>query len=136
MPDIEQKNVGEFDDTQLQAIDRLMVEAHERGIELFPKRQILDNIIIVQEALHSSLMKKEKGMIIKLSMANAYDRVNLGFLTAVLQIFGFSKNAIDITKPVMWVLGLHHWSMEDQVNIFRAQGGLHEGCLPLLSYIS
>jgi mannan endo-1,4-beta-mannosidase len=32
MPDIEPKQVGEFDDTQLKAIDQLMVEALERGI--------------------------------------------------------------------------------------------------------
>ena len=31
MPDIEPKEVGSFDDTQLKAIDQLMVEAHERG---------------------------------------------------------------------------------------------------------
>jgi mannan endo-1,4-beta-mannosidase len=31
MPDIEPKEVGRFDDTQLKAIDQLMVEAHERG---------------------------------------------------------------------------------------------------------
>jgi mannan endo-1,4-beta-mannosidase len=31
MPDIEPKQVGQFDDTQLAAIDQLMVEAHERG---------------------------------------------------------------------------------------------------------
>lgn len=31
MPDIEPEEVGRFDDTQLEAIDQLMVEAHERG---------------------------------------------------------------------------------------------------------
>lgn len=31
MPDIEPVHVGQFDDTQLAAIDRLMVEAHGRG---------------------------------------------------------------------------------------------------------
>lgn len=31
MPDIEPENVGAWDDTQLLAIDQLMVEAHERG---------------------------------------------------------------------------------------------------------
>jgi len=31
MPDIEPEQVGRFDDTQLAAIDQLMVEAHERG---------------------------------------------------------------------------------------------------------
>lgn len=31
MPDIEPKKVGVYDDTQLEAIDQLMLEAHERG---------------------------------------------------------------------------------------------------------
>jgi len=31
MPDVEPKEVGVYDDTQLKAIDQLMVEAHERG---------------------------------------------------------------------------------------------------------
>ena len=31
MPDIEPEEVGRFDDAQLEAIDQLMIEAHERG---------------------------------------------------------------------------------------------------------
>ncbi|KAK0384836.1 hypothetical protein NLU13_7314 [Sarocladium strictum] len=34
MPDVEPKEVGVYDDTQLKAIDQLMVEAHQRGIKL------------------------------------------------------------------------------------------------------
>ncbi|KAK2768866.1 hypothetical protein FQN54_000726 [Arachnomyces sp. PD_36] len=34
MPDIEPESVGDYDDTQLEAIDQLMVEAHERDIKL------------------------------------------------------------------------------------------------------
>ena len=44
--------------------------------------QILDNIIIVQEAIHSNLERKEQGMEIKLDMANAFDRVNYFFLSS------------------------------------------------------
>ena len=61
-------------------------------------RQLADNFILVQEAIHSSQLHKEKGMVIKLDLANAFDRVNLGFLVAILQRFGFSKKAIDIVK--------------------------------------
>ena len=38
-------------------------------------RQILYNIIIVQEATHSSMERKQQGMAIKLDMENAFDRV-------------------------------------------------------------
>ena len=39
-------------------------------------RQILDNIIIIQESIHSNVERKQQGMAIKLDMANAFDRVN------------------------------------------------------------
>jgi hypothetical protein len=43
------------------------------------KRQIMDNIILVQEAIHSSQANKEKGMIGKIDMENAFDRVRHSF---------------------------------------------------------
>jgi len=43
-------------------------------------RQIVDNFTLVQEAIHSSLFRKEQGMVIKLDLANAFDRVNHSFL--------------------------------------------------------
>ena len=36
-------------------------------------RHLVDNVIQVQEALHSSFQRKEKGMSIKLDMKNAFD---------------------------------------------------------------
>lgn len=36
MPDIEPQTVGVYDNTQLEAIDQLMVEAHDRGKVAFP----------------------------------------------------------------------------------------------------
>lgn len=35
-------------------------------------RQLVDNFVLVQEAIHSSLHRKEKGMAIKLDLANAW----------------------------------------------------------------
>jgi hypothetical protein len=37
------------------------------------KRQIVDKIILVQEAIHSSREGREKGMIIKIDMTNFFD---------------------------------------------------------------
>jgi hypothetical protein len=44
-------------------------------------RHIQDNVIQVQETVHSSIHRKEKGMLIKLDMASAFDRVNRAFYT-------------------------------------------------------
>ena len=47
-------------------------------------RHLVDNVIQVQEALHSSFQRGEKGMLVKLDMKNAFDRVKLPFLYDVL----------------------------------------------------
>eukprot|EP00253_Pinus_taeda_P009099 PITA_09099 len=47
-----------------------------------PRRHITDNVILIQEAIHNSMSRKEKGMIFKLDMANAFDRVSHTFLQA------------------------------------------------------
>jgi hypothetical protein len=58
------------------------------------ERQITYNIVLVQEAIHSSFSSKAKGMVIKLDMANAFDRVYHSFLFQVLKKFGFSMDFI------------------------------------------
>jgi len=42
--------------------------------------QIMDNIVLVQEAIHSSIKAKGKGMVIKLDMANVFDHVRHVFV--------------------------------------------------------
>ena len=59
---------------------------------------ILDNVIQVQEAMHSSFIKNEKGMLIKLDMANSFDRVKLSFLYEILNSFGFNSSFINLIK--------------------------------------
>ena len=46
--------------------------------------QILVNVIQVQESMQSSFNINEKGMLIKLDMANAFDRVKFSFLYSAL----------------------------------------------------
>ena len=61
-----------------------------------PNTQIIDNVIIVQEAVHSSILSKEKRIIIKLDMENAFDRVSLPYLMAVLKKLGFSREITEV----------------------------------------
>jgi hypothetical protein len=96
--------------------------------------QIADNIILVQEAIHSSLKRKEKGMIVKLDFANAFDRVRHSFLFEVLHKFGFGPGFISwiiacISEP--WIAPLVNGRAAD---FFKASRGLRQGCLlsPLL----
>ena len=62
-----------------------LISANQGGF--VPHRQITNNVILIQEAIHSSLSRQERGMIIKLDMANAFDRVDHHFLFEVLKKF-------------------------------------------------
>jgi ribonuclease HI len=100
-------------------------------------RQIVDNYILVQEAIHSSLRRKEQGMVVKLDLANAFDRVNHSFLLNVMSKFGFGENFIKwiracISEP--WIAPLVNGRATD---FFKASRGLRQGCplSPLLFVI-
>eukprot|EP00253_Pinus_taeda_P007380 PITA_07380 len=97
-------------------------------------RHILDNVIQVQETIHSSKQRKEKGMIIKLDMANAFDRVNRAFLSKVLLSFGFSMQFVNLLKACMnnpWIAPLINGR---PANFFKAKRGIRQGC-PLSPYL-
>ena len=91
-------------------------------------RQILDNIILVQEAIHTSYRKKEKGMVVKLDLASAFDRVKHDFLFATMRNFGFSQNFIGWVKACIsapWIAPLVNGR---PTNFFQASIGLRQGC--------
>ena len=52
-------------------------------------RQILDASLIANEVIDSMLKKKENGVLCKLDIEKAYDKINWNFLTAVLDKMGF-----------------------------------------------
>eukprot|EP00253_Pinus_taeda_P009011 PITA_09011 len=58
-------------------------------------RKILDGLIVTQEVIHSLKVKKQKGMMIKLDLSKAYDRLSWNYLGKVLESFGFSRRWID-----------------------------------------
>jgi len=61
-------------------------------------RQITDSILLVQEAIHSSQSRNEKGFILKLDLANAFDRVRHSFLLAILKKMGFDVRFLNVIK--------------------------------------
>jgi len=61
-------------------------------------RNILDNIILVQEVMHSRKEEGEVGMIIKLDMENAFGQVNHSFLFLLMEKLGFSNEFISWIK--------------------------------------
>lgn len=63
-------------------------------------RQILDGILLVNEVVHSLRSTKKPGMLIKLDLAKAFDKINWAFIKAILTTFSFSSNLIQ------WIMGL------------------------------
>ena len=57
-------------------------------------RKIWDNIILVQEAIHSSLKNHERCMVVKLDIANDFDRVCHSFPIQVMLRYGFEPSFI------------------------------------------
>jgi hypothetical protein len=91
-------------------------------------RSITDNIILVQEALHSSLRRKDKGMIVKLDLSNAFDRVRHTFLFQVMERFGFAPSFISWIKACIsgpWIAPLVNGRA---TRFFQASRGLRQGC--------
>eukprot|EP00253_Pinus_taeda_P035656 PITA_35656 len=63
-------------------------------------RQILDNILLAQEMIHSLHSRKIPGMLLQLDLSKAYDKVSWTYLEAILKAFGFSQ------PWIKWVLEL------------------------------
>ena len=52
-------------------------------------RQILDNIILTQELIHSLKLNDTPGMLIKLDMSKEFDKISWQYIREILKAFGF-----------------------------------------------
>jgi len=97
---------------------------------------MIDNIILVQEAIHSSRERRDQGMIIKIDMANSFDKVRHSFFLAVLKKFCFSPGftawvSAWVSSP--WIAPLINGRPK---RLFKSYRGLIQGCpLSPLLYI-
>jgi hypothetical protein len=91
------------------------------------EKQITDNNILVQEAIHSSKKIKIPRMVVKIDMENTFDRVKHNFLLSSLQAYDFSENFMSWNKACInnpWISPLLNGHPK---KLFKASRGLHQG---------
>lgn len=67
----------------------------------FVARQILDGIISAHETIHSIKSHKLRGILLKLDLLKAYDRLSQEYLLEVVRAFGFSLDQIQWVKSMI-----------------------------------
>eukprot|EP00253_Pinus_taeda_P004529 PITA_04529 len=109
-----------------------MISENQGGF--LPNRQISDSILLVQEAIHSSLSRKEKGFFLKLDLANAFDRVRHSYLFVVLQKMGFDPSFISMIAACITGPCISPLINGRSCSAFQSSRGLRQGC-PLSPYL-
>ena len=55
------------------------------------RQQILDDIILVHETIQSLKVTKKSGMLIKLDIFKAYEKISWKYMEKMLEAFGFEE---------------------------------------------
>ena len=90
-------------------------------------RQILDAVLIANEAVDSILRGKEKGILCKLDMEKAYDHIRWDFLMQMLEKMGFGSKWI---RWINWCISTASFSVMingSPSGFFRSSRGLRQG---------
>ncbi|CAN1126861.1 Transposon TX1 uncharacterized 149 kDa protein [Linum perenne] len=76
---------------------------HPSQTSFVPGRHITDNIMLVQEVVHSLHTKKGKkyGMVIKIDLAKAYDKIDWNFVRDTLTIIGFPSHLVEVIMRLL-----------------------------------
>ena len=99
-------------------------------------RKIMDGIVATHEVIHSLKTNKMSGVLVKMDLSKAYDRICWRFLFGTLEAFCFSKAWIRWIKAMVstpfYSIPLNGTPMQ----LFRTSRGLHQGdSLSLFSFI-
>jgi hypothetical protein len=63
-------------------------------------RQILDSVILAHEVIHSLQKTKTPGMLLKLDLSKAFDKISWNFMQEMLLAFGFDQSWVN------WIMNL------------------------------
>lgn len=92
-----------------------------------PGRQILDAVISTQEIIHSMDKCHHPGMVLKLDISKACDRVNWTFLFKVLKAMGFGDKLIKLIGECISAITYAIMLNRNPLGKFRASRELQKG---------
>ncbi|RVW38193.1 LINE-1 reverse transcriptase-like [Vitis vinifera] len=92
-------------------------------------RQILDTVLIANEAVDSRLKSNEEGVLCKLDIEKAYDHVNWKFLIAVLRKMGFGEKLINRIEWCISTVKFFVLINGSPSDFFQSSRGLRQGDL-------
>lgn len=92
-----------------------------------PGRYILDSIVTVHENLHSLMVLKTEGFILKLDISKAYDQVDWHFLFKILVKFGFNNRVIQMVNQLVSTVNSSIIINGSPLRFFQTSQGLKQG---------
>jgi mannosylglycoprotein endo-beta-mannosidase len=92
-----------------------------------PGRYILDGVVVLHETIHELKRRKQNGIILKLDVEKAYDKVNWEFLLQVLRMRGFPTVLCQWMEKVVSKGSVCVHVNGEQGCFFQTKKGLRQG---------